>query len=124
MNKVLLVDDSATMRKLIRRVLRQTQIPIETILEAADGVEAMERMASDPDIDMVLTDVNMPNMNGIDLVKNLRETHAPERLPIIMITTESGERMRKRAIQAGANGYVTKPFTADAITTALERYAA
>ncbi|MFT4539768.1 MAG: two-component system chemotaxis response regulator CheY [Planctomycetota bacterium] len=122
MKKLMIVDDSSTMRKIIMRVLRQADIAVENILEAGNGIEALEQLASNPDIELILSDVNMPEMNGIDLVKNVREKHNSDTMPIIMITTEGGEAMRNKAIENGANGYVSKPFTPDTIRLALENF--
>jgi two-component system, chemotaxis family, chemotaxis protein CheY len=122
MNKLMIVDDSSTMRKIIMRVLRQADIAVENILEAANGIEALEQLTSHPDLGLILSDVNMPEMNGIDLVKKVRENHDKEALPIIMVTTEGGQNMMDSAIESGANGYVTKPFTPDSIRSALEPY--
>lgn len=120
MNKILIVDDSATMRKIIMRVLRQADYKIETILEAANGVEGLQRLVSDPDIQLILSDINMPEMNGIDFVKAVRTKHDKAKMPMVMITTEGGEGMVKSAMECGANGYVTKPFTPDSIREALQ----
>ncbi len=122
MNKVLIVDDSATMRKIITRVLRQAEIACASVIEAGNGVEGMARLASDPDIDLILSDINMPEMNGVDFVKAVRATRAKESLPMIMVTTEGGEAMMNNALALGANGYVTKPFTPESIRAALEAY--
>ncbi len=120
MKKILIVDDSATMRKIIMRVLRQAEFVAETVLEAANGVEALQKLVSDPDIQMIFSDINMPEMNGIDLVKAVRTKHDKDQIPMVMITTEGGEAMLQTAMESGANGYVTKPFTPDAIRQALE----
>lgn len=122
MNKILIVDDSSTMRRIITRILRQSGISVETILEAAKGSEALEQIASNPDVQLVLSDVNMPEMDGIELVNKLREKHSKDQLPIIMITTEGGEEMRDKALSSGANGYVSKPFTPESIGEALSSY--
>jgi two-component system chemotaxis response regulator CheY len=122
MNKVLIVDDSSTMRKIIMRVLRQADITVDNVLEAANGVEGMAQLAAHPDVGLVLSDVNMPEMNGIDFVKAIRTTHAKEQLPVIMVSTEGGEAMMESALAQGANGFVCKPFTPESIRTALEEY--
>lgn len=122
MKKLLIVDDSATMRKIIQRVLRQADLKVETVIEAANGVEGLQQLEANPDIEMILSDVNMPEMNGIDFVKALRSNHTKEALPVVMVTTEGGEGMLKDALASGANGYVTKPFTPDSIHKALESY--
>ena len=122
MNKLLIVDDSSTMRKIIMRVLRQAEVQVETILEASNGVEALDQLASNPDVALILSDVNMPEMNGIDLVRKVRESKPADQLPIIMVTTEGGDSMREQAIQGGANGYVCKPFTPETFSEALKPY--
>jgi len=118
MNKLMIVDDSSTMRKIIMRVLRQADIACDSIVEAGNGVEALEALTSNPDVELILSDVNMPEMNGIDLVKNVRDQG--KSIPIIMITTEGGDSMREKAMDNGANGYVCKPFTPETIRSALE----
>ena len=122
MTKILIVDDSATMRKIIMRVLRQADLKVDEILEAGNGVEGLKVMVNDPDIDMILSDVNMPEMNGIEFVKAVRTKHKKDSLPVVMITTEGGEAMVAKAIEAGANDYVTKPFTPDSIAAALGKF--
>jgi two-component system, chemotaxis family, chemotaxis protein CheY len=120
MKKILIVDDSATMRKIIMRVLRQADLQVETVLEAGNGVEGLERLVSDPDIQLILSDINMPEMNGIDFVKAVRTKHDKQTIPMVMITTEGGEAMLQSAMDSGANGYVTKPFTPDSIREVLD----
>ena len=122
MNKLMIVDDSSTMRKIIKRVLRQAEIAVENILEAANWVEALEQLTSNPDIAIILSDVNMPEMNGIDFVARVRESKDKDLLPIIMVTTEGGEAMIENAMTNGANGYVTKPFTPESIRSALDPF--
>jgi two-component system chemotaxis response regulator CheY len=120
MNKILIVDDSATMRKIIVRVLRRANIDATTVLEASSGVEGLQRLVSDPDIQLILSDINMPEMSGIDFVKAVRTKHAKEALPMIMITAEGADASLQSALSSGANGYVTKPFTPETIRRALE----
>ena len=122
MNKVLIVDDSSTMRKIIMRVLRQADIVVDNVLEAANGVEGMAQLKANPDVALVLSDVNMPEMNGIDFVKAIRTTHAKDKLPVIMVSTEGGQAMMESALAQGANGFVCKPFTPETIRTALEEF--
>jgi two-component system chemotaxis response regulator CheY len=122
LKKVLIVDDSTTMRKIIARVLRQADIAVEHVLEAANGVEGLERLASDPDIQLVLSDVNMPAMDGLAFLRAVRATHTKDRMPMIMLTTEGGREMMQAALDSGANAYVTKPFNSDTVRNALEDY--
>jgi two-component system, chemotaxis family, chemotaxis protein CheY len=122
MNKVLIVDDSSTMRKIIMRVLRQAEIAVDNVIEASNGVEGLAALGANPDIGLILSDVNMPEMNGIDFVKAVRVSHTKETLPVIMVTTEGGGAMVNTAMELGANGYVCKPFTPESIRSALEPF--
>lgn len=108
--RVLIVDDSAVMRKVIISILKQMGINDTDIMEACDGKEAVEVSGSNP-FDLILMDWNMPNMLGIDAVKAIRAQG--NTTPILMVTTE-GEKMNVvHAIQSGANNYMVKPFNAD-----------
>lgn len=105
MARILVVDDSATVRKLITHTLLPTG---HECIEAADGIEALEKMARTP-VDLVLADLNMPKMNGLELVSTIREDPAYVDIPIVMLTTEGSEEDRRRGLQAGANVYLVKP---------------
>lgn len=120
MKKILVVDDSSTMRKIIRRTLRQTGLCFDDVVEAGSATEALTLIASDPAIKVLMSDINMPGMNGIELVGEVRAKYASRNLGIVMVTTEGGEAMLQTAMERGANGYVTKPFTPEAIKGALE----
>ncbi len=122
MKKFLIVDDSATMRKIVMRVLRQADIQVGDVVEAGNGKEGLQALVADPEIGMVLSDINMPEMNGIDFVKAIRTRRDKTSLPVIMISTEGGEAMMQAAMDSGANGYVTKPFTPESIRSALEGF--
>lgn len=111
---VLVVDDSAAIRKILLRVLSQTDLPVEKVQEASDGVEALKIMNSD-NINLVLSDVNMPNMDGLELLTTVRANAAWKAVSVIMITTEGSQAKVLEAVQLGANGYVRKPFTAEQI---------
>ena len=119
MKKILIVDDSATMRKILMRVVRQAGVEAEGFLEAANGAEGLERLSADGTIDLILSDVNMPVMNGVDFVRAVRALAARVSVPIVMVTTEGGEAMVESALEAGASGYVTKPFTPESLRAAL-----
>ena len=88
MKKILVVDDSSTMRKIIRRTLRQTGLAFDDVLEAENGIEALSVLAGDPAIRVVLSDMNMPEMNGIELVTQLRTQQDATALGVVMVTTE------------------------------------
>ncbi|HTP36201.1 MAG TPA: response regulator [Candidatus Acidoferrales bacterium] len=115
---VLVVDDSAAIRKILQRVLRQTGMAIRTIHEAGDGQEALALLANKR-VDLVLTDINMPNMDGLQLLKSLKSAEEWRNVPVVMITTEGGETKVAEAVRLGAAGYVRKPFTADQIKEKL-----
>jgi two-component system chemotaxis response regulator CheY len=115
---VLVVDDSAAIRKILTRVLRQTGMAIQTIHEAGDGQDALALMAQHR-IDLVLSDINMPKMDGLQLLASLKASPLWHRIPVVMITTEGGETKVAEAVRLGAAGYVRKPFTADQIKEKL-----
>jgi two-component system, chemotaxis family, chemotaxis protein CheY len=115
---VLIVDDSAAIRKILQRMLGQSGFPLGKVLEAGDGVEALEKMKNQS-VNLVLSDINMPNMDGIQLLSELKASPEYRHVPVIMITTEGGESKVMEAVQLGAAGYVRKPFTADQIKEKL-----
>jgi two-component system, chemotaxis family, chemotaxis protein CheY len=115
---VLVVDDSAAIRKILTRVLRQTGMAIQTIREAGDGQEALAVMAQHR-VDLVLSDINMPKMDGLQLLASLKASPRWQSIPVVMITTEGGETKVAEAVRLGAAGYVRKPFTADQIKEKL-----
>jgi two-component system chemotaxis response regulator CheY len=111
---ILVVDDSAAIRKILTRVLRQTGMAIQTIHEAGDGQDALAVMAQHR-VDLVLSDINMPKMDGLQLLASLKASPQWHSIPVVMITTEGGETKVAEAVRLGAAGYVAKPFTADQI---------
>lgn len=115
---VLIVDDSAAIRKILQRVLRQTDISLGEIQEAGDGTEAVE-ILKNRGFGLILSDINMPQMDGLQLLARIREMEHLKSVPVIMITTEGGQGRVMEAVQLGATGYVRKPFTADQIKEKL-----
>ena len=115
---VLIVDDSNTMRKIVSRALRQAGIDFDEILEAGDGQEALAVLA-DKQVDIVLSDINMPNMNGLEFLKAKAEDPAIKGIPVVMISTETGADIINEAKSYGAIGAVKKPFTPDLINATL-----
>jgi len=107
--KLLVVDDSSTMRRIIKNTL--ARLGYKDILEGADGVEGWNMIDSNPDVEMLITDWNMPEMNGLELVKKVRADERFKDLPIIMVTTEGGKAEVITALKAGVNNYIVKPFT-------------
>lgn len=112
--QALIVDDSSVMRKIVERSLRQAGLESLLVLEAGSGVEGLEVLRSNR-VDLILSDINMPAMDGLEFVRQLRKQQLAEGVPVVMITTESSEEHVKQAIEAGAIGYIRKPFTADQV---------
>lgn len=110
--RALIVDDSSVMRKIVERSLRQAGLDSLVVFEAGSGIEGLELLKS-RHVDLVLSDINMPSMDGLEFVRQIRMQQLAEGVPVVMITTESSEEHVKQAIQAGAMGYIRKPFTAD-----------
>jgi len=115
---VLIVDDSAAIRKILQRVLAQTDVPINRILEAGDGKEALDLLKTEK-VNLVLSDINMPNMDGLQFLTEVRANEGLKDLPVLMITTEGSQAKVMEAAQLGATGYVRKPFTAEQIKEKL-----
>jgi len=108
---LMIVDDSATMRKIIMRTVRMSGLQFDRTEEAQNGSEAIEKLKASP-VDIILCDVNMPEMNGPDMVKKVRsEIPACAETKIVMVSTESSQEFIDSVLADGANGYITKPFT-------------
>jgi len=108
---LMIVDDSATMRKIVMRTVRMSGLDFDRTEEAGNGAEAIDKLKQSP-VDIVLCDVNMPEMNGIDMVKKVRaEVPSCAETKIIMVSTESSQDLIDSILREGANGYITKPFT-------------
>ena len=116
-NLILAVDDSASMRQMVSYTLRSAGYEV---VEAADGLEALE-YARDNAVDLVLTDVNMPRMDGITLVSELRGLETYRLTPLLLLTTESSPERKQQGKQAGATGWMVKPFNPDQLLATLER---
>jgi len=114
---ILAVDDSASMRQMVRYTLEGAGYKV---VQAADGVEALE-FARGGTVDLVLTDVNMPRMDGIALVRELRALDSYKFVPMLMLTTESGQEMKQRGKQAGATGWIVKPFNPEQLLATIGR---
>lgn len=112
--KVLIVDDSNTMRKIVTRSLRQAGLDFEEILEAGDGLEALTILRQGK-IDLVLSDINMPNMDGLTFLREKAADESLKGIPVVMITTEAGNDVIGEAKSLGAVGSIKKPFTPDQI---------
>lgn len=119
LQKILIVDDSAVMRKIILKSLNKAGYTFEQVLEAGDGYEALHQL-SQSRVDLVISDVNMPNMDGMELLRAIREQAVEPPIPVIMVTTEGTEGKVAEARSCGANGYITKPFAPEQLKRVLE----
>ena len=116
--KILVVDDSSTMRRIIKNTLQR--LGYEDILEAEHGVQAWEILDNTQNVQVLITDWNMPEMNGLELVKKVRSDERYKDIPIIMVTTEGGKAEVITALKAGVNNYIVKPFTPQVLKEKLE----
>jgi len=116
--KVLIIDDSNTMRKIVTRSLRQAGLDFDTILEAGDGQAALDVLAGET-VDIILSDINMPNMDGIEFLRQKQADAKIKDIPVVMITTEAGADILDEAKSLGAAGSIKKPFTPDQIQETL-----
>lgn len=117
--RALIIDDSAVMRKVIERALRQAGLELNDVIQASNGEEALEALRSDAasatKIGLIISDINMPVMDGLQFLEARRDQKLAIGVPVVMITTEGSEPFVLRAIAAGAQGYICKPFTADQV---------
>ena len=112
--RVLIVDDSSVMRKIVDRSLRQAGLEITEVLEAGNGAEALAHV-QETRVDLIMSDINMPTMDGLELVRQLQGVDNAKGVPIVMVTTEAGESQVVQALSSGARGYIRKPFSPDQI---------
>jgi two-component system chemotaxis response regulator CheY len=117
--KILVVDDFSTMRRIVRNLLKE--LGFANVSEAEDGVDALNKLRSEGNFEFVVSDWNMPNMTGIDLLRAIRADAALKHLPVLMVTAEAKRENIIEAAQAGASGYVVKPFTAATLDEKLKK---
>lgn len=115
--RFLVVDDSSTMRRIIINTLNK--LGHQDIVEAANGREGIDRLTDGP-VDLVITDWNMPEMNGIEFIRSLRASEGTRQLPVLMVTTNAAQDDIVEALRAGVNNYVVKPFTPDTIREKID----
>ncbi|BAL25556.1 chemotaxis response regulator CheY [Azoarcus sp. KH32C] len=116
--RFLVVDDFSTMRRIVRNLLKE--LGYTNVDEAEDGAVALQKLNSGP-FDFVVTDWNMPNMDGLTLLQTIRQTPHLKHLPVLMVTAEAKKENIIAAAQAGASGYIVKPFTAATMAEKLEK---
>ena len=116
--KFLVVDDFSTMRRIVRNLLKE--LGFTNVDEAEDGAVALQKLNS-AQFDFVVTDWNMPNMDGLEMLKSIRADPALCKLPVLMVTAEAKKENIIAAAQAGASGYIVKPFTAATMSEKLEK---
>jgi len=112
--RTLIVVDSSVVRKIVERALRQAGLDLMVVHEAGSGIEGLEVLKV-KQVDLILSDINMPSMDGLEFLRQIRAQNLAPGVPVVMITTESSEEHVKEAIQAGAQGYIRKPFTAEQV---------
>jgi two-component system chemotaxis response regulator CheY len=112
--RTLIVDDSSVMRKIVERSLRQAGLDPLVVYEAGSGTEGLDVLRAQS-VDLILSDINMPSMDGLEFLRQIRAQNLAPGVPVVMITTESSEEHVKQAILSGAQGYIRKPFTAEQV---------
>jgi two-component system chemotaxis response regulator CheY len=115
---VLIVDDSLSMRAVIKKTIKVSGFKVGEYFEAADGEEALKILA-DAWVDLVLTDINMPNMNGLELIAEMHNDQILSSIPVVMVTTEGSEKSVQKSMEMGAKGYIKKPFQPEDIKRIL-----
>ncbi|MBB5331046.1 response regulator [Tunturiibacter gelidiferens] len=116
--RALIIDDSAVMRKVIERALRQAGLELSEVLQASNGEEALQTLRDNQGsgaLALILSDINMPVMDGLQFLEARKQENLAQGVPVVMITTEGNESFVLRAIAAGAQGYICKPFTAEQV---------
>lgn len=118
--RVLVVDDSSSIRAIIKKIIKVSGFDVAEFLDACDGREALSIMAANQ-VDLVLTDINMPNMNGLDLIARIKENEHLTSVPVVVVSTEGSEKKMAEAMALGAVGYVKKPFVPEEIKQTLNK---
>ena len=112
--RALIIDDSSVMRKIVERSLRQAGVELSNVFEAGNGAEALSLLSKEK-VDLILSDINMPVMDGLEFVRQAKTGNSAPGTPIVMITTEGSEANVMEALSLGARGYIRKPFTPDQV---------
>jgi two-component system, chemotaxis family, chemotaxis protein CheY len=114
--KILIVDDSVSMRQMTGIILKGAGYEV---VEAKDGIEGLEKLT--PDVNVVITDYNMPNKNGVTLIRDIRSGNVNKAVPILILTTESEQSKKQEGKEAGATGWLTKPFDKDTLIKVIKK---
>jgi two-component system chemotaxis response regulator CheY len=118
MKKILLVDDSPSVRQQVRLALTEAGY---AVVEANDGLDGLSKLAATPDVGLVISDINMPRMNGLDMVEKVKSDPKNSALPVLMLTSEGQPALIERAKKSGVKGWVVKPFKADMLLAAVKK---
>lgn len=118
--RILVVDDSSTMRRILINCL--AKMNLADVAQAGDGKEALAVLASQPPFDLVLTDWNMPNMNGLELLKAIKADAKTSAVPVVVVTTEAEKERIVEAVKCGAANYIVKPFTPDTLQEKIKAF--
>ncbi len=116
---ILVVDDSRTLRRMVRSVLEEDRYRVLEACDGCDALSAVDRLETSPDL--VITDINMPEMDGLTLVRALRERSRHRFTPILVLTTENGDAMKQKGREAGATGWLVKPFNPEQLRNVVDR---
>ena len=119
--RILVVDDSATVRQQVGVTLQQAGYEI---LEAVDGADGLNKLSNNADISMVICDINMPRMSGLEMIEQIAQSKTIKKVPVVMLTTEGQPALIQRARQAGAKGWIVKPFKPDLLVAAVNKLTA
>lgn len=119
--RILVVEDSSAMRAYVRAALEEAGV-VREVVEASSGFEAL-RVLPRESFELAIVDINMPDVNGLELIRFMRGSEAHERTPLLVISSEASERDRERGLELGANAYLAKPFTAEALVDAVRALA-
>lgn len=115
--RILTVDDAGSVRTLVSQALRRAGYEV---VEAVDGADALDKVGAG--VDMVITDINMPNMGGLELLARLRTREDTRFIPVLVLTTESQRYKREQAVQSGASGWIVKPFEPESLVAVVRRF--
>jgi two-component system chemotaxis response regulator CheY len=118
MKKILLVDDSPSVRQQVRLALTEGGY---VVVEGNDGLDGLAKLAATPDVGLIISDINMPRMNGLDMIEKVKSDPKNAALPVLMLTSEGQPALIERAKKAGVKGWVVKPFKADMLIAAVKK---